>query len=174
MKLVLSLLLSVLTITSCSNTVDHGQNQIQTKYNQYNNITVYSELVIIDGLLVENKMSFSGDHEVKIRILRTSSSNNKQVRQSYHKLKVKLNAKKHYQIMTNIEDEALKIWLVDGVTFDVVSTVSTVDTIFEKVFTLTNEFQDEMKRIKIILKNKQDKIAHVKAISKRKPIYEWN
>ena len=147
---------------------------IKAQFKQNNNITVYSELVSINSDIIENQMSSTGNHELKVRILRTSAFDNKQVRQSYHHLNVKLNTGKHYQIVNVIEDDVLKVWIIEDNVLGVVSTTSSIDTIFEKVFTLTDEIEDEVNRIKIVLKKRQGKIAHITAINKRKPRYEWN
>jgi len=178
MKLTLVFLLVILTLSSCSNTINNRHWLIKPAYTHSETNIVYSELVIKSSDPIDNKTFLNNNRDkdihVKIRILRTSPLNSKQIRQSAHDLSAKLKAGSKYHVSTSVEDEMLNVWLTNSVTLEVVSTVSTINTVFEKVFTLKEETKDEAYRIKIILNSLQDKIEHVRIINKRKPRYAWD
>lgn len=174
MKLVVSILVSILTIASCSNTLSNKQSLLKPEFSHNKMNTVYAELIVNGNEPFDNTLSMSGSQNIKIKIVRTSSLNNKHIRQSYHYLKAKLKVGVNYHVSTAIEDDVLTVWLINRTTLEVVSTISTIDTVFEKVFTLKHEIQDSVKRIKVVLNNQQDKIAHLRVITKRKPRYAWD
>jgi len=139
---------------------------------------VYSELIKDNSAPIDNidflKMNKKNSIHLEIKILRTSPYDKKQIRQSSHSLNTKLQVGAKYHVETQIEGEKLSVWLINTSTREIVSTVSTMNTIFEKVFTLKEETKNEDYRIKIILNNLQDKIANVGIINKRKPRYTWD
>jgi hypothetical protein len=175
MKQVLSILFFIFSVTSCSNTLSYKQLPIKPEFTHNGINLVYSELITNDIEAINNKvLSNSTNTRFKIKILRTSSLNNKQVRQSSHYLNADLKARLKYRVNTSIKDDVLNVWLTNSANLEVVSSVSTLNTVFEKVFTLEDETKDEAYRIKVILNNLYDKIAHVRIINKRKPRYSWD
>ena len=135
---------------------------IESKFTHSEIDVVYSELIV------------KSNEDIKIKTIRTNFINNKEVRQSSHILKANLKAGMKYQVSTSIENNELNVWIINSATLGVVSTVSTINTVFEKVFTLKDITKNQVKRIKIILKNKQEKIANLRVINKKKPRYAWD
>jgi len=178
MKQTLVLLFTILTISSCSNTLNDRHRLIKPTYANSETNIVYSELVIKSSDPIDNKTFLNNNRDkdihVKIKILRTSPLNSKHIRQSAHDLSAKLKAGSKYHVSTSVKDDMLNVWLTNSVSLEVVSTVSSINTVFEKVFTLKEETKDEAYRIKIILNSLQDKIEHVRIINKRKPRYAWD
>jgi hypothetical protein len=160
-------------ITSCSNTINNQARVIESEFTHGVSNVVYSELVVKSNEYINNKNS-NTNKDLKIKIVRTNDSNNTEIRQSSHDLKVDLKIGTKYQVTTSIKDDELNVWIINSDTLDIISTVSTIKTVFEKVFTLKEITKDKVKRIKIILKNKQDEIAHLSVINKRKPRYTWD
>ncbi|NQZ90117.1 MAG: hypothetical protein HRT54_21345 [Colwellia sp.] len=174
MKLIITLYISLLTITACSNTLSHQQKLIEAEFTHSENNVVYSELVDKTNEHIKNIKGSHKNENFTIKIVRTTSLNNKQIRQSSHSLNADIKAGMKYHVSTSITNDKLNVWIIDSATLAVVSTVSTINTVFEKVFTLKEMTKDKVKRIKIILNNKQDEIAHLSVINKRKPRYTWD
>ncbi len=178
MKLNLLFLFSVLALTACSSTISSRHQLIQPEFTKKEMGLVYSELIKDNSDPIDNinflEINKNNSIHLEIKILRTNPYDNKQIRQSSHSLNTKLQAGTKYHVETQIKGEELSVWLINTSTREVVSTVSTMNTIFEKTFTLKEKTKSEDYRIKIILNNLQDKIANVGIINKRKPRYTWD
>lgn len=170
----LTLLLFILTIVSCTNSVNPIKRLISSEFTQGELSVVYSEFIVANNEFIGDTNGSEHIGNIKIKIVRTNSINNKQIRQSSHDLKANLKVGMKYHVSTSINKDKLNVWIVNSETLDVVSTVSTINTVFEKVFTLKEMTKDKVKRIKIILNNKQDEIAHLRVINKKKPRYTWD
>ena len=174
MKLVLSILCVMLIITSCSTVRGNNQTQISAQYGQIDQTTSYSELVTVDNIPTNYRLISAGQHSIKVKVLRTVSPDKKQLRQSFHELQVELVKGKYYHVESVIEGGMLKVWLAENGTLKKASNTSSIEILFEKIFMLKDEIQDEVKRLKIVLYGRQDRIAHSMKINKRKPLYEWD
>jgi hypothetical protein len=176
MKLTMSLalLLIILSITSCANIFNIRKGPIEAKFTDSDFGVVYAELVVKDNEVFYLNKRTSDSRSLKIKILRTSSFNKKQISQSVHDLNANIEPGVKYVIRTSIKDDLLSVWLTDSVTLETVSTISTLDTVYEKLFTLKEVTVNKVERIKIILNNQQSKIANLRVINKRKPRYSWN
>jgi len=174
MKLNLALVIPLLMITACSNTLSHQPKLIEPEFTYGENSVVYSELVDKANEHIKSIKASNKNEKFTIKIVRTTPLNNKQIRQSSHTLQADIKAGIKYHVSTSINNDKLNVWIINSATLAVISTVSTINTVFEKVFTLKEMTKDKVKRIKIILNNKQDEIAHLRVINKRKPRYTWD
>jgi len=157
-------LLLILSVTSCQSTPKENLANIENQYSVYKGFKIYSAI-----------FSFAevpkGVQTIKVNILRTPLSESKEVMQSFHEVDAKLNSKRSYRVISVIEDEVLMVWLIDSTNMEVISTISTTQLVFEKVFTLKEVFQDPKRRIRIVLNNTLEEIQHIHKINKRIPRY---
>ena len=174
MKSVLCILCVLLIITSCTTVRGKNQTQIADQYSQIDQMTSYSGLVTVDNIPTNNRLISTGQHSINVKVIRTISLDKKQLRQSFHDLQVELVAGKYYHVESIIEGDMLKVWLAENGTLKKASNTSSIEILFEKVFMLKDEIQDEVKRLKIVLYNRQDRIANSMKINKRKPLYDWD
>jgi hypothetical protein len=170
----LILLLIILSIASCSNIFSIRKNAIEAKFTDSGLYVVYSELIIKDNEVFDLNKRTNNSRALKIKILRTSSSNEKHISQSVHELDAITLPGEKYDVQTSINDGVLNVWLTNSITLETVSTISSLNTVYEKLFTLKEVTKSKVKRIKIVLKNQQPKIANIRVIKKRKLQYSWN
>ena len=170
----LMILLIILSITSCSNIFSIRKNAIEAKFTENELYVVYSELIIKDYEVFDLNKRTNNSRALQIKILRTSSSNEKHISQSVHELDAIIEPGEKYDVQTSLSDGVFHVWLTNSTTLETVSTISSLNTVYEKLFTLKEVTRSKVERIKIILKNQQPKIANIRVINKRKPRYSWN
>jgi hypothetical protein len=107
------------------------------------------QLVGVDGQVFEGSDVKAGAHLFYIRGLQTTDKDKKQVNESLHALKVKLDEGSTYQLMSETNDQMIKVWLQEQNEGHIVSDVSTFLVKNINVIELDKVIPDKTERIRV-------------------------
>jgi len=156
----LFIVLILLLTTGCTNTaLKLNKATVLSGHKTTENSEELFQLVGIDGKYFKGNKVNSGPHTFYIRGLQATQDEKQKVNESMHSLRVKLHENSVYQVMSESNDEAIKVWLEDQENGNIVSDVSTLLVKNIKVIELDKVIPDKTERIRVFGKKSHFKFT---------------
>jgi len=143
------LVIFILTTACTSQQLKSNKATILPSHTSTKNTEELFHLVGLDGRYFEGTEVKAGAHLFYIRGLQTTEEEKKQVNESMHGLKVRLEENLIYRIMSDSNDQFIKVWLQEDKNGQIVSNVSTILVKDIKVIELDEVVPDKTERIQI-------------------------